>query len=403
MGRNLIELLRRVRRLSLGYLLERRAQRIGERRIYFAAACLILSGSAPTTNTAIASGKIRAIISSLLGGWLFWVVLCASVCPAEPALGQPSTESDAKSSSSVTIAGQEINSGDFLHATSILTEVIQADSHASADVYRMLAFSQFKLDRNEDALATCEHGLALYPSSDPLGMLYLLILHKEVSPEERRLRLESGVRQIPDSPILARALGEELLASNSQDSRALDLFSIAVKLSPNDAEAHFFYGESACFNQESVLLTLCIKELRHAYELAPSNQQANMQLYTMIAVAEDTLDDIKLAAEDFNRAMKANRTLARPSPYTAIKYATFLLSQNDSKQAAAITDEALKWDPSYGPAHFLRATLLAEQSKRADAVSEAELALQDSQSSKNQLRAYHFFSLQDLLLFRQKR
>jgi tetratricopeptide (TPR) repeat protein len=185
-----------------------------------------------------------------------------------------------------------------------------------------------------------------------------------------------------------KVLGEDLLAQNHEDARALQLLASAAALSPRDPEAHFFYGESACFNQEDAV---CIRELRLAHELSPRNQQANMQLYTMIAVSEDKLNLSKEATEDFGRAMTANRSLSPPNPYAALKYATFLSSQNKPEQAMEIVTEVLKWDPSYGPAHFESAKYLSEHNKREEAAAEAELALRDARSSETDLRSYHAF------------
>lgn len=82
-------------------------------------------------------------------------------------------------------------------------------------------------------------------------------------------RLQTSVQRTPNSPVLSRALGEDLIASNPQDAQGFQLLSSAAILAPGDAEAHFFYGEAACSIQED---TLCIKELRRAHELAPGNR-----------------------------------------------------------------------------------------------------------------------------------
>jgi hypothetical protein len=56
-----------------------------------------------------------------------------------------------------------------------------------------------------------------------------------------------------------------------------------------------------------------------------------------------------------------------------------------------VADEILKWDPAYGPAHFERAKMLAQQGQAEEAAKEGELALQDGRGTEADLRAYHAF------------
>jgi tetratricopeptide (TPR) repeat protein len=332
--------------------------------------------------------RFRKALRTALYNAFFWICLAISTCKFVPVWAAGPDRSIANRNSEMAIARGEFNSGDFAHAAEKLARMLRTSIHLGADAYRMLAFSQFKLGNNYDALSTCENGLALYPSSNSLGNLYVSILRQALSPEARNSRLKASVQRVRHSPIVLKALGEELLSSNPQDAQALQLLSSAATLAPRDAEAHFFYGEAACFNQED---TLCIEELRRAHELNPRNEQANMQLYTMIAVAEDKHSLPKQAARDFERAMTANRSLVHPSPYAALKYATFLGTQDRRDEAVMILEEIIGWQPSYGPAHFARATFLSEQGKKEDAIAEAEIALQDSRSSEAELRAYHAF------------
>jgi tetratricopeptide (TPR) repeat protein len=288
----------------------------------------------------------------------------------------------------VRIAEQQLTAGNFAQAKATLLNLLAVDPHSSARVYEMLAFAQLKLNSNDDALATCETGLIFYPASNSLASLYVSTLNQTLAPEKQIPRLQSTLKHAPHSPLLLKMLGENLLSKNQEDARALQLLASAAALSPLDPEAHFFYGESACFNQED---TLCIRELRRAHELAPNNQNANFQLYTMIAVSEDKLNLPSQAAEDFGRAMAANRSLPHPNAYAAMKYAAFLSAQSKPDEAMAIVTEILKWDPAYGPAHFERAKSLSDRNKREEAAAEAELALRDSRVTDKELRTYHAF------------
>jgi hypothetical protein len=82
-------------------------------------------------------------------------------------------------------------------------------------VYRLLAFAQFRQNETYEALATCEKGIVIYPDSKPLTEFYVSVLHKAVSGEDLHSRLEIAIQWAPDSPAVAKALGEDLLTANS--------------------------------------------------------------------------------------------------------------------------------------------------------------------------------------------
>jgi tetratricopeptide (TPR) repeat protein len=258
----------------------------------------------------------------------------------------------------------------------------------SAEAYRQLCVSEYKQQNQDEALKTCEQGLALYPDSAPLAQVYVSILHEAVSPEGRLTRLQGLLQQAPKSPALQKAVGEELLAKGGDSPEAFKLLASAAKMLPQDAEAHFFYGEAACFDKQD---DVCVRELTRAHQLAPQNQYANMQIYTMVAVADDRLKQPAKAGVAFEQAMKANQHLSTPSPYAALKYVNFLTTQGKSKEAMMVADEILKWDAAYGPAHFERAKWLAQLGQAEEAAKEGELALQDARGTEADLRAYHAF------------
>jgi tetratricopeptide (TPR) repeat protein len=334
------------------------------------------------------SNKLRRTVcyltSTVLPCLRFGIIFLS--CMPVPALALQNSAAD--SNPQLLLAERELASGEFARAENTLRDLLQVNPSANAHVYEMLATAQLRLKSSEEALTTCETGLALFPSSNSLATLYVSLLRESLDASHQIARLDATTTRFSLSPPLLVLLGEDLLMLNKEDPRAFQLLASAVASSPHDPEAHFFYGESACFNQED---ELCIRELRLAHELAPQNQQANLQLYTMIAVSEDKLNLSSQAGEDFNRAMAANRDISHPNPYAALKYAAFLSSQNKRDQAMAIVDEALTWDPAYGPAHFERAKDLAEHKNRQEAVVEAEAALKDPHDAETELRSYHAF------------
>jgi predicted Zn-dependent protease len=147
----------------------------------------------------------------------------------------------------------------------------------SAEAYRLACVSEYKQQNKDEALKTCEQGLTRYPDSAPLAQVYVSILHEAVSPEERLTRLQGLLQQAPKSPALQKAMGEELLAKDGDSPEALKLLASAAKGLPQDAEAHFFYGEAACFGKQD---DVCVRELTRAHQLSPQNQYANMQIFT---------------------------------------------------------------------------------------------------------------------------
>jgi tetratricopeptide (TPR) repeat protein len=283
---------------------------------------------------------------------------------------------------------REVGAEHFAEAETALAGFLQNDPHAGPEVYRLLAFAQYKLQKVDQALAACEQGLALYPASRPLAELYVSVLRQNLPPEDQQVQLAQLSKQIPGSPILQRALGEQMMQRDPESTQALGLLSSAAKALPQDAEAHFFYGEAACFNKQDAV---CVRELTRAHALAPQNEYADMQLYTMIAVAEDRLKEPMRAALAFERAMKANERLKPPNAYAALKYVNFLTAQGKDKEATQVIDEILTWDNSYGPAHFERAKILAQQGAPESAAKEAELALEDARGTAVDLRTYHAF------------
>jgi predicted Zn-dependent protease len=300
----------------------------------------------------------------------------------------PAEDTAARQRAEMAALEENVKTEHYAEAATALTRILETAPHSSAEVYRLLAFSQYKLGNSGEAQRTCEQGIALYPGSRDLAQLYVSILHEVVPADERSARLAELLKEIPNSPILLKAMGEELMTKDPESTQALSLLSSAAKLLPQDAEAHFFYGEAACFNKQDAL---CIRELTRAHQLSPQNQYANMQIYTMIAVAADRLKQPARAAQAFELSMKANEQLSSSSPYAALKYVNFLTTQGKDKEAMRIIDEILTWDRAYGPAHFERAKMLAQRGATEEAAKEAELALQDSRVTEADLRAYHAF------------
>jgi tetratricopeptide (TPR) repeat protein len=287
-----------------------------------------------------------------------------------------------------SVVEQELKSGNYGQAIEKLHTMMAATPKPSEELYHMLAFAQYKQSDPQAALETCEEGLAHYPRSQSIGALFSVAFRETVPPGEQQAALDDLVRRVPASPAYLKARGQARMSANSENPQAINDFSLAAKLAPTDAEAHFLYGEAACFNKQEAL---CIRELTRAHALSPANEYANMQSYTLMAVAQDQLQHTEEAARDFALALEANRKLPQLNPYSALKYVNFLVLQGKTVEAAQVNDQILASDSGYGPALFARAKMLAADGKQQEAAAEVEKALLDARSEPTDVRAYHAF------------
>lgn len=275
----------------------------------------------------------------------------------------------------------------YAKAAQALELVLAADSRGTAELFMMLADARLKMGDKSGALDIYERGLALHPAATKLGEFYIALLTAALGQEELRAKLEKQLTKT-NAPMFQKTLGQLLLQENPLDPRAEQLLSAAAKSLPRDSEAHYFYGQWACLNNNEAL---CVAELTRALLLSGDNNQAKMQIYTMIGIAEDKSNRLPQAEAAFRRAWQFNRSLASPHPPAALQYAEFLRKRARDAEASKIIDEVLVWAPSFGLARFERAKLLAKQRKMEEAVREAKEALQDSANNTTQLRAMHAF------------
>ncbi len=87
------------------------------------------------------------------------------------------------------------------------------------------------------------------------------------------------------------------------------LLKQAVSAAQNDAEAHYLYGQWAILNHQE---ELAVREETRAIALSPKNALARMQAYTLIGIAEDTLDHEAKARVAFQNARQANSYTCPP-------------------------------------------------------------------------------------------
>lgn len=251
-------------------------------------------------------------------------------------------------------ATEYVERGDVPKAIQVLQNIIEVRPECGSEVYVRLAELQLTLNETDKALAV----------------------------------LDRGTRAYPESVELLKRFGQILLNKNPIDPRAGDALKQAANAAVNDAEAHYFYGQWACLNH---LDELCVSELSKAAVLPGSNDQAKMQIFTLIGLAEVNRNRATQGEEAFRKALSYNLRLKSPSPDAALEYARFLANESRDSEAQRLIDRILQFAPQFGPAHLERGKWLDRQGELARAAAEAELALEYAGNDKSQLRAAHVF------------
>ena len=295
----------------------------------------------------------------------------------------------AQDASKVRAAESHIRQKEYAKAIEILEPFVQGHARFDAELYVMLAVSRVNLGEKGKAVAICERGLEVFPNSRRLEEFYVSLLQTVVNRAEAKARLEARLTQNPQSPVLMKSLGQLLLNENPLNPRVGQLLMTTAAQSPRDTEAHYLYGQWACLNNKE---SLCLDALRKALALSPRNNLARMQIYTLMGIAEDKAGRHDFAEAAFQNALKLNRRLPRPDPNGAFQYAKFLLDRQRLAEAEPLLDEALKAAPTFSPALFERAKLLAKAGRREKAIESASLALRHTTAAnKTQLHAVHAF------------
>ncbi len=324
------------------------------------------------------------------------VLLCASVVNFYPA----NTHASIVSSSTVatqdpTILAAEnfIKQKNYTKAIETLELSLSREPRSDPEAYVMLATSRLNTGERDKAIEVCERGTTVHPKSERLASFYVSLLQVATTEDETKTKLEAKLEQNPTSIVYRKALGGLLLKQNPLNPQVAQLLATAAKLAPRDAEARYLYGQWACLNNNEAL---CVAELNSALALSSTNDLAQMQIHTLIGMAEDKLNRPAQAEAAFRSAMQFNRKLPQPNPHAAIQFVDFFIKRSRDAEAQRVVDEALKWSPDFGPARFERAKFLAKQGKMEEAVREGRQALAYPHSNKIQLRAIHAFMAKTL-------
>ena len=166
---------------------------------------------------------------------------------------------------------------------------------------------------------------------------------------------------------------ELLLQRNPADDRAGELLEAAVAANPKDAEAHYLLGRWALVKQK---FERAAEAETRAAELSSGNPTAQMQAWTIVAVANDQMNRPADAEPAFRKAMALNRQLPRFDPNAAYEYLRVLERDHRDEEAHPVIADILRRSPEFGPAHLSLAKEMAAANRDAEAAKEAEFALE---------------------------
>jgi tetratricopeptide (TPR) repeat protein len=165
---------------------------------------------------------------------------------------------------------------------------------------------------------------------------------------------------------------QALMRVDPKSDRAGEILQEAARQGPEDAEAQYLLGRWALVKGR---FQLAIQAETEAARLSPHNRQAQMQAWTIVAVANDQMNANSDADIAFQRAWVLNRSLAKFDPNAAYEYIKVLQRDHREDDAAPLVAEILRLSPDYGPAHLSKAKAFFDRREDTAACREAELAL----------------------------
>jgi tetratricopeptide (TPR) repeat protein len=288
------------------------------------------------------------------------------------AVPAPAQQAGASEQNLLQDASHALASGRFSEAAEILERLLAGAPASGEEAYMMLAEAYLKLGKPDTAVEACERGFSHSAQAERLEQFYVYILKASRTPTIVIDKLEKQLERSPGSLTLRKALGYMLFRQDPMDPKAEQLLRDAAQTAPKDAEARFLYGQWACLNNQD---SVCIKELEASLSLTPDNDSAAMQAQTLIAMAYRNQQDSVRAEAAFRNALKHNRRLSPPSTSAGYQYAKFLIESGRDREAAALVEELLRWNPDFGPARYEKARALSRAGDLEGAAREGALAL----------------------------
>ncbi len=210
---------------------------------------------------------------------------------------------------------------------------------------------------------------------------------------------DAGLRRYPASLPLLKAYAGMLIRWKPKDAASAKTLERLRLLGSRDAEANYLYGQWALLvNREPA----AIAALRRTIGLAPRNDAARMQNWTLIAVAEEQQNHPEAAEEAYRQALAANRRLPALDCRAAQRYVDYLDQNGQQETAGRLAEELLQAQPTWAPALFLRAKTLGRPRLNAAAAAAAEIALTHLEGDVTLERAIRAFLIRTYFTIGQK-
>ena len=208
-----------------------------------------------------------------------------------------------------------------------------------------LAASYSRLGRSEDAVRAADDALRLLPGNPGANVVKGTALADLGRFQESVRPLEEAVRASPGSYEACMRLGESLSATNDTPG-ALRCFDAAIQIDPDDAWGHLERGN----------MLARLRRLQEAYDSYSRSAEIEprAQAYANMAM---TL----LAMHTERRPGAQDGPVSRRMWYA---------------KAVGLADRAIKMDPGYAFAHFVKMKLLAASGREAEAEKHLSRAIE---------------------------
>ncbi len=284
-------------------------------------------------------------------------------------------------------AQKHIEERQFGKALEVLDPLVRSEGKPPPEVFMLRATCYLNLKQTDQALESCERGMALHPQDDVMKDFYVTVLRGYVPVQDMKAKLNRALESAPRSRVLLRALAFVELHLDHRSGQARQVVEKYVQLAPNDPNSHYVYGRWAVLNHKEAL---AVEEWEKTLALVEKpDAQMQMDVYTLIGDAESALERPERAEAAFQKALRANTSLPEPNPASAFFYAEFLAKQSRFEESQKILDQVLTWAPNYGPALLQRATYLSRQNKHNEAIMAAQAALDGTDLSPDRMKAAH--------------
>jgi tetratricopeptide (TPR) repeat protein len=276
--------------------------------------------------------------------------------------------------------------GDPKAAATLLDDRLAGNHAAAVQTYALAGMAHIKAGDLERAAEICEAGMRLYPNSEIEGMYLTLpaaVLGRRMAARLERLQ---SAPEVSELIAVGRALTD---VDPARKTRALELarrvLEQAIEMAPADPSARYNYGRVLRQGNIGAALGAWTKALA----LQPGDDLA-MQIHTQIGKAKEDLSDMPAAEQAYKTAFEINRRLPARVPEAALEYVRFLQLQARTRDAEAILNEVVGWNPWSPKARGERARLLAAKGDWNDVVTEGEFLLRNAADDDDLLRLAHF-------------